>query len=83
MMAQGIRAGGLVLAEGPPALAFPRAEHVIGEACLDHAASPDEKDSGSFRPADLELLLRHGKLRRWREGALGSSTVRRSVAARS
>jgi glyoxylase-like metal-dependent hydrolase (beta-lactamase superfamily II) len=59
-------AGGLVRAGG--ALAFPRAEHVIGEACLAHAQSPSEKDAGSFRAADLALLLREGRVRRWREG---------------
>jgi glyoxylase-like metal-dependent hydrolase (beta-lactamase superfamily II) len=61
-------AGGLVRAGPEPALALPRAEHVIGALCLDHAASPSEKDSGSFRQADLELLLREGRVRRWREG---------------
>ncbi len=59
-------AGGLVRADGT--LAFPRAEHVIGEACLAHAEHPDEKDAGSFRPADLALLLREGRVRRFREG---------------
>jgi glyoxylase-like metal-dependent hydrolase (beta-lactamase superfamily II) len=59
-------AGGLVRADG--GLAFPRAEHVVAEACLAHAESPSEKDAGSFRPADLELLRREARLRRWREG---------------
>lgn len=59
-------AGGLVRADG--ALAFPRAEHVVGEACLAHASHPSEKDAGSFRPADLALLLREARVRRWREG---------------
>ena len=61
-------AGGLVLAGDTPRLAFPRAEHVIGEVCLAHAARPAEKDAGSFRAADVELLLREGKVRRWHEG---------------
>jgi glyoxylase-like metal-dependent hydrolase (beta-lactamase superfamily II) len=59
-------AGGLVRAGG--ALAFPRAEHVIGAACLAHAEHPTEKDAGSFRPADLARLLREGRVRRWNEG---------------
>jgi glyoxylase-like metal-dependent hydrolase (beta-lactamase superfamily II) len=59
-------AGGLVRADGT--LAFPRAEHVIGEACLAHAEHPDEKDAGSFRAADVALLLREGRVRCWREG---------------
>lgn len=63
-------AGGLVLSKGgaPPALAFPRAEHIVGDACLAHAEHPDEKDRGSFRPEDIALLLSAGKVRRWREG---------------
>jgi glyoxylase-like metal-dependent hydrolase (beta-lactamase superfamily II) len=61
-------AGGLVLAGDPPALAFPRAEHVIGESCLAHARHPNDKDAGSFRAADLALLLREGKVRLWRKG---------------
>jgi glyoxylase-like metal-dependent hydrolase (beta-lactamase superfamily II) len=59
-------AGGIVDAGG--ALAFPRAEHIVGEACLAHAQHPAEKDSGSFRPADVALLLREGRVRLWREG---------------
>ncbi len=59
-------AGGAVRADGT--LAFPRAEHVIGERCLAHAEHPDEKDSGSFRAADLSLILREARVRRWREG---------------
>jgi glyoxylase-like metal-dependent hydrolase (beta-lactamase superfamily II) len=60
-------AGGLVL-QGGGALAFPRAEHVVGDACLAHATRPGEKDRGSFRPDDIALLLREGRVRRWREG---------------
>jgi glyoxylase-like metal-dependent hydrolase (beta-lactamase superfamily II) len=60
-------AGGLVRQGGE--LAFPRAEHVVGEAALAHAQHPDEKDAGSFRPADVALLLREGRVRSWREGA--------------
>jgi glyoxylase-like metal-dependent hydrolase (beta-lactamase superfamily II) len=59
-------AGGLVREDG--ALAFPRAEHVVGEACLAYAAHASDKDAGSFRPADIALLLREGRVRRWREG---------------
>ncbi|MEP7119925.1 MAG: MBL fold metallo-hydrolase [Byssovorax sp.] len=58
-------AGGLVLSGETPRLAFPRAEHVIGRACLSHAASPGEKDAGSFRREDLELLQRGGRVRLW------------------
>jgi glyoxylase-like metal-dependent hydrolase (beta-lactamase superfamily II) len=60
--------GGLVRAGDPPALALPRAEHVIGRVCLAHAQAPSEKDAGSFRPADVELLLREGKTRLFQEG---------------
>ena len=59
-------AGGLCRADG--SLAFPRAEHVIGAACLAHARSPAEKDAGSFRAPDVDLLLREGKVRLWQEG---------------
>ena len=59
-------AGGLVREAG--GLAFPRAEHVVGEACLAHALAPAEKDAGSFRAEDVALLLREGRVRRWREG---------------
>ena len=59
-------AGGLVRKGGE--LAFPRAEHVLGEACLAHAQQPAEKDAGSFRWADVALLLREGRVRQWREG---------------
>jgi glyoxylase-like metal-dependent hydrolase (beta-lactamase superfamily II) len=59
-------AGGLLRDDG--SLAFPRAEHVVGEACLAHAQHPSEKDAGSFRPADVAILLREGRVRRWREG---------------
>lgn len=62
-------AGGLVLgATAEPELAFPRAEHVIGEACLAHAQRPLAKDAGSFRADDIALLLRRGNVRAWREG---------------
>jgi len=61
-------AGGLVLSSEAPALAFPRAEHVIGRACLSHAQSPNEKDAGSFRESDLALLFSKGKVRLWSEG---------------
>lgn len=57
-------AGGLVKADGDAhCLAFPRAEHVIGAACLAYAEHPAEKDSGSFRPADVALLLQQGRVR--------------------
>ena len=59
-------AGGLVRADG--GLAFPRAEHVVGEAALAHAQHPDDKDAGSFRPDDVALLLREGRVRVVREG---------------
>jgi glyoxylase-like metal-dependent hydrolase (beta-lactamase superfamily II) len=59
-------AGGLRLADG--ALAFPKAEHVLGERCLAHAEQPAEKDAGSFHPEDIAFLLREGRVRRWREG---------------
>ena len=62
-------AGGLVRADGDsPRLAFPRAEHVLGDACLAYAEASTEKDAGSFRPDDLALLRREGKLRTWHEG---------------
>jgi glyoxylase-like metal-dependent hydrolase (beta-lactamase superfamily II) len=61
-------AGGLVLSGETPTLAFPRAEHVLGRACLAHAEHPSEKDAGSFRREDLELLQRTGKIRLWSEG---------------
>ncbi len=61
-------AGGLVLSGDEPALAFPRAEHVIGRACLAHAEHPNEKDAGSFRPDDLARLRRDGTIRLWDEG---------------
>jgi glyoxylase-like metal-dependent hydrolase (beta-lactamase superfamily II) len=61
-------AGGLVREGDPPRLAFPRAEHVIAERCLAHARSPAEKDAGSFRPEDLDLLFREGRTRLVREG---------------
>jgi glyoxylase-like metal-dependent hydrolase (beta-lactamase superfamily II) len=64
-------AGGLVRgswSEDEPELAFPRAEHVIGELCLAHAQRPVAKDAGSFRADDIALLLRRGKVRTWREG---------------
>jgi glyoxylase-like metal-dependent hydrolase (beta-lactamase superfamily II) len=61
-------AGGVVLAGDPPALALPRAEHIVGRACLAHAERPGEKDAGSFRAGDLALLRGAGKLRLWDEG---------------
>lgn len=61
-------AGGLVLAGDPQRLAFPRAEHVVGRACLAHAEHPSEKDAGSFRRDDLTLLQRAGTIRLWSEG---------------
>lgn len=61
-------AGGLVLSGDAPRLAFPRAEHVVGRACLAHAGHPSEKDAGSFRREDIELLQRTGTLRLWDEG---------------
>jgi glyoxylase-like metal-dependent hydrolase (beta-lactamase superfamily II) len=73
-------AGGLARASGDTAtLAFPRAEHVVGEACLAHAleaaglsaegsSAGAGKDAGSFRADDLALLLREGRVRRWRPG---------------
>jgi hypothetical protein len=59
-------AGGLRTSDG--ALAFPKAEHVVGERCLAHAEHPAEKDAGSFHPDDIAFLLREGRVRRWREG---------------
>ena len=61
-------AGGLVLSGETPRLAFPRAEHVIGRACLAHAGHPSEKDAGSFRREDLALLQGSGKIRLWDHG---------------
>jgi glyoxylase-like metal-dependent hydrolase (beta-lactamase superfamily II) len=62
-------AGGLVRDTGEgPALALPRAEHVIGASCLAYATASGDKDAGSFRPDDLALLAREGRLRTWREG---------------
>jgi glyoxylase-like metal-dependent hydrolase (beta-lactamase superfamily II) len=59
-------AGGVVRRDG--AIAFPRAEHVVGEASLARARSPSEKDAGSFRAADLDALAAHARLRTWRPG---------------
>lgn len=61
-------AGGLVRAAAPTELMFPRATHVLGDACLAHARSPSEKDAGSFRADDIEVLFSSGKLRLFREG---------------
>jgi glyoxylase-like metal-dependent hydrolase (beta-lactamase superfamily II) len=64
-------AGGLVLSGETgetPRLAFPHAEHVIGRACWEHAGHPSEKDAGSFRREDLELLQSTGKVRLWDAG---------------
>jgi glyoxylase-like metal-dependent hydrolase (beta-lactamase superfamily II) len=64
-------AGGVVLSEGPPALAFPKAEHVVGEDALAYASAASAKDAGSFRPADLALLTGSARLRVYRgEGPL-------------
>ncbi len=62
-------AGGLTRADG--SLAFPRAEHVVGDGALAHAQAAmgaPGKDTGSFRPADVARLLADGRVRRWREG---------------
>jgi glyoxylase-like metal-dependent hydrolase (beta-lactamase superfamily II) len=59
-------AGGVRRAQG--GLAFPRAEHVVGEAALAHARHAGEKDAGSFRPADLAVLFAAPKLRIWKQG---------------
>jgi glyoxylase-like metal-dependent hydrolase (beta-lactamase superfamily II) len=63
-------AGGLLRADG--GLAFPRAEHVVGEAALAHAQAAlgaQGKDSGSFRADDVaRLLTSEARLRPWREG---------------
>jgi glyoxylase-like metal-dependent hydrolase (beta-lactamase superfamily II) len=59
-------AGGVTRADGE--LAFPRAEHVISEACLAHGTHPSEKDAGSFRAEDVEAVLASGRARLWREG---------------
>jgi len=62
-------AGGLARADG--GLAFPRAEHVVGEAALAHAQAAlgaQGKDTGSFRAGDLAVLLGEARLRRWRQG---------------
>lgn len=66
-------AGGLVRGRTPPdeqaELAFPRAEHVVGERCLAYAlGGAGDKDAGSFRQVDLALLLARGRVRRWRPG---------------
>ena len=54
-------AGGLARADG--GLAFPRAEHVVGEAALAHAQAAlgaQGKDTGSFRADDVARLLTMG-----------------------
>jgi len=59
-------AGGLVRRDGPHLeLSLPRAEYVVGKACLVHALHPDEKDRGSFRKEDIELLVRKARVRAW------------------
>jgi glyoxylase-like metal-dependent hydrolase (beta-lactamase superfamily II) len=60
-------AGGLFLSSASErVLAFPRAEHVIGEECLAHAVAPNEKDRGSFRQDDATFLLSMGRVRLYR-----------------
>jgi glyoxylase-like metal-dependent hydrolase (beta-lactamase superfamily II) len=59
-------AGGVRRAQG--GLAFPKAEHVVGEMALAHAQHPGDKDAGSFRSADLAALLAAAKLRVWKQG---------------
>ncbi|MBI4700203.1 MAG: MBL fold metallo-hydrolase [Deltaproteobacteria bacterium] len=62
-------AGGTVLRRGGELdLAFPRAEHIAGRRCLEHARRPSDKDAGSFRQADLELLAARARLRLWETG---------------
>jgi glyoxylase-like metal-dependent hydrolase (beta-lactamase superfamily II) len=59
-------AGGIRRAQG--GLAFPRAEHVVGQVALAHAQHPGDKDAGSFRADDLAALLGTPKLRVWKHG---------------
>ncbi len=58
-------AGGLLTRQGD--LAFPNAEHVVGDACLRRALAPSPREGASFR-ADLAEALTTTKLRRWRPG---------------
>jgi glyoxylase-like metal-dependent hydrolase (beta-lactamase superfamily II) len=53
---------------GASELAFPRAEHVVAEACLVYAARAGAKDGGSFRSDGLAALLAAPRLRRWHPG---------------
>lgn len=47
---------------GLKTLRFPKATHWLQRAHWDWAHHPSDKDAGSFRRADLELLERSGKL---------------------
>ncbi len=71
-------AGGLVLAGDEPALAFPRAEHIVGETAFAYASKPTQKDAGSFRQDDLALLTAQARLRLFR----GVGELAPGVAAR-
>src|SRR5205823_14348415 len=61
-------AGGVVARDG--SLAFPRAEHVVGRRAFEHASSASDKDAGSFRLEDVELLTERARLRVWDGGPL-------------
>ncbi|MCC6522003.1 MAG: MBL fold metallo-hydrolase [Polyangiaceae bacterium] len=61
-------AGLFVGALEAPELALPRALHVVSEASLRHAAEPNDKDAGSFHPAELGRLFGASVLRPWRPG---------------
>lgn len=62
-------AGGLLTtwSEGqPPALVFPRAAYVVGEAAWERALHPHPRDRASFIPGLTELILATGRLERVR-----------------
>jgi glyoxylase-like metal-dependent hydrolase (beta-lactamase superfamily II) len=65
-------AGGAVVKrdDGSLALAFPRARHVVGKACAAYAAAASDKDAGSFRPDDVELVLSAPSTLLWEGGEL-------------
>lgn len=59
-------AGGLLqpyVAGAPPALAFPRAEFVIGRQAFERAERPHARDRASFIPELTSLLRASGRLR--------------------
>jgi glyoxylase-like metal-dependent hydrolase (beta-lactamase superfamily II) len=54
-------AGGILEPGGQ--LAFPKAEHVVGEAALGHALEAGPKDQGSFRHDTISALTERARLR--------------------